>query len=173
LKRGDEEAFREIFAPLREPLMRVLYNILGNSQDAEDISQDTLAQLWLQREEIDPDKNINALTFLIARRIAYKRIRKMHQIDHIEDAVQSVFNLDFSPEEVLREKEMQVLLRYAIEKLSPRTREIYDLHYTEGLSYEQIAERLDISTDNVKAKIHQARTKIKDIILSIILLLSI
>jgi RNA polymerase sigma-70 factor (ECF subfamily) len=173
LKNGDEDAFIEIFARLREPLMRVLHKIISSSQDAEDICQDTLAQLWQQREEIDPDKNINALTFTIAKRLAYKYIRKIRHTVDLDERPYTDSYLDFSPEEILRDKEMQVLLRYAIETLSPRTREIYDLYYTEGLSYEQIAERLDINTANVKAKIYQARTKIKDIILSIMLFLAV
>jgi RNA polymerase sigma-70 factor (ECF subfamily) len=78
-----------------------------------------------------------------------------------------------SPEEIMRTKEMEALVKYAIERLSPRTREIYDLHFTEGLSYEQIAEKLDINTDNVKAKIHQARTRIKEILSTVIVLLSL
>jgi RNA polymerase sigma-70 factor (ECF subfamily) len=173
LKNGDEDAFREIFAPLREPLIHVLRHILSSSQDAEDICQDTLAQLWERREEIDPDKNINAFTFLIAKRIAYKHIRKMQHTDDLDDTSYANPHLANSPEEIFRGKEMQVLLKYAIETLSPRTSEIYGLHYYEGLSYEQIAERLDINTDNVKAKIHQARAKIREIITSIILLLSV
>jgi RNA polymerase sigma-70 factor (ECF subfamily) len=173
LKNGDEDAFMEIFAPLRYPLVRVIYKIIGSLQEAEDICQDTLAQLWERREEIDPDKNINAFTFLIAKRIAYKHIRKMQHTDDFEEVAYADSDLDFSPEEILREKEMQVLLRYAIEQLSPRTREIYELYYSEGLSYAQIAERLDINTDNVKAKIYQARTKIKDILMSIMLFLAL
>jgi RNA polymerase sigma-70 factor (ECF subfamily) len=173
LKSGDEDAFREIFTPLRDPLIRAIHKIVNSWDDAEDICQDTFAVLWEQREEIDPNKNINAFIFIIARRITYKYLRKIHYADDLSDIHNAYTYLDSSPDEIMQAKEDEFLVKYVIDRLSPRTREIYDFHYTEGLSYEQIADRLDINTANVKAQIHQARAKIKDILAAVLLFMSL
>jgi RNA polymerase sigma-70 factor (ECF subfamily) len=153
--------------------MRVIHNIVGSPDEADDICQDTFAVLWEQRGSIDVNKNINAFVFLIAKRITYKHLRKSRCADDLCDIPDDDAHLDCSPEEIMRTKEMEFLVRHAIDSLSPRTREIYDLHYTEGLTYAQIAERLDINAANVKAKIHQARAKMRDILASLIAFLSL
>lgn len=170
-KEGDEDAFNMVYNLLREPLVRFIYKIIRSRNDAEDICQDTFAALWRQHDTIDPDKKLNGLIFLIARRITCKYIRKIQHLEDLDADAEPDYDLSLSPEEIILSQEMEMMVRYAIDKLSPQTGRIYNLHLTEGLSYQEIADRLDINTDNVKAKIHLARAKIREIIMSAILLL--
>lgn len=172
LKAGDEDAFNIVYTRFREPLIRFLHKIIGSWEDAEDICQEAFAVLWQKRDTIDPDKRINTFIFLIAKQVTWKYIRKNRHADDLHADTVPEGNLDLSPEEIVQSQEMELLVRYAIDKLSPRTEEIFDLHFTEGLSYQEIADRLDITTDNVKAKIHAARKKIREIITACILLLT-
>lgn len=171
LKLGDEDAFRQIFTRWREPLVWFVYHIIGSWEDAEDICQDTFAILWQKCDTIDPEKRINTFIFLIAKQVTLKYIRKNKHTDDFHVDTEPDGNSDPSPEEIMQSQEMELLIKCALCKLPPRTAEIFDLYFTEGLSYEQIADRLDINTANVKAKIHQARTKIKDILAAVMVLL--
>ncbi len=173
LKAGDDKAFEQIFARWREPVLRFIDDIVNSPYDAEDICQETFVALWEKRETIDTSKNISTFIFLIAKQKIWKFFRKDRHTDDLYDATELDRNLDLSPEDILQEEEMRLLVDYAVNCLSPRTREIFNLHFTEGLSYEQIAERLDINTANVKVHIHQARTRIKDILLAIMIFLSL
>lgn len=167
---GDEDAFRTLFTRWRGPLVWFVYNIIGSWDDAEDICQDTFATLWQKRGTIDIDKKINTFIFLIAKQLTWKHIRKNRLVGDVHTDAMPDHNLDLSPEEIIQSQEVEMLVRYAIDRLPPRTREIFDIYFTEGLSYEEIAHRLDINTDNVKAKIHLARTKIRDMITATIVL---
>lgn len=172
-KSGDEDAFNMVYTRFREPLVQFLYKIIGSRDDAEDICQDTFATLWQKHDTIDPDKRINTFIFLIAKQLTWKYIDRNRHADDLHAGTVPESNLDLSPEEIVQSQEMDMLVRYAIDKLPPRTAEIFNLHCMEGLSYSEIAGQLNINTDNVKAKIHLARAKIREIIMTAMLFLTV
>ncbi len=172
LKSGDEDAFREIFTKFRDPLIRFINNILGSWHDAEDICQETFAALWQQRETIDTSKNISTFIFLIAKRKTWKFIRDHSNREGRQADSTAEEESDISPEDVIRLKELRLLVDYAVDKLPARTREIYRMYYYDGLSNEQISERLGINSVNISSQLYQARKKIKEIISIMIALLT-
>lgn len=173
LKEGDEDAFRHIFTRWEKPLFNFIRKIVGSEQDAEDICQETFARLWLTHSSIAPNKNIRTYIYLIAKQITWKHFRENKRRESF--LADPGFDSDdsLSPEVIAQLKETELLAEYAISKLPARTREIYRLHYTENLSYEEIAARLNINPGNVKTQIYQARKKIREIISVVVVALLI
>lgn len=171
LKDGDEDAFRHIFTRWEKPLFHFIRKIVGSEQDAEDICQETFTALWLTHSSIDPGKNIKTYIFLIAKQVAWKYFRENKRRESF--LADPGFDSDdsLSPEDIAQLKETELLAEYAISKLPARTREIYRLHYTDNLSYEQIAARLNTNPVNVKTQIYQARKKIREIMAIVLMAL--
>ncbi len=169
LKSGDEDAFKYIFLRLKTPLFHFITKMIGSGQDAEDICQETFATLWLKREKVDEEKNIKTFIFGIAKRIVWNYMREHRR----KEIVWAETGLDtdegLSPDQIIQLRETELLTEYAISKLPARTRQIYELHLHENLSNEQIAGRLGISTENVRANIYQARKRIREIITLLIM----
>ncbi len=165
LKAGHEDAFRQFVTPLREPLLRFIRKNVGSWQDAEDICQETFVALWQQRETIDTSKNISAFVFLIAKRKSCKFIQERNRRESFRAGVAIKEGSDVSPEDVVHFKELLLLVDYAIEQLPDRTRQIYRMYFYDGMSHEQISERLNISTINISSQLYQARKKIREAVL--------
>jgi len=171
LRSGDEDAFEHIFTRWEKPLFHFIKNITGSEQDAEDICQETFATLWLTRESIDPAKNIKSYIFLIARQKTWKLLRDHKRREKFLSDARFDTDDNLSLESIIQLRETELLHEYAISKLPVRTREIYELHYVEDLSYEQIAARLNTNPVNVKTHIYQARKKIREVITIIAIIL--
>jgi RNA polymerase sigma-70 factor (ECF subfamily) len=173
LREGDQDAFRQIFTRWEKPLFHFVANITGSASHAEDICQETFCTLWLKRESIDRTKNIKTYIFLIAKQRAWKllRSRKRHgqtlPIEHWDSDADAAF----SPDNIIQLRETELLAQYAISKLPQRTREIYEMHLVDDLSYDEIATILGTNPLNVKTQIYKARRRMREIIAMAIVVL--
>lgn len=162
VKLGNESAFRQLFTQWEKPLFNYIYKLTGSQQDAEDICQETFTTLWLSRGSIDPSKNIKTYIYLIARQITWKLFRALKHREGFLPETGACDNV--SPESIVQLREMELLAELAIAKLPSRTRQMYNLHYKNNLSYEEIADLLGTNPVNVKTQIYQARLRIREII---------
>lgn len=164
LKGGDEDAFMEVFDRWSKPLRSFIFKITGSAQDAEDISQESFSTLWFRRDSIDLTKNIQTYIFLIAKQIAWRQMRNEKRLDESLSEAGYDTGWALATDDQIIAREVELLTEYTIAKMPSRTREVYSLFYKENLTYEQIAERLGITTGNVKSHVHIARRTLKEVI---------
>jgi len=171
LKLGDESAFTHIYTRWGKPLLKFIENIIGTRVDAECICQEAFVKLWVTRDSIDPDKNIKTYIFLIAKQLTLNLIRDRKRNKEFVPNLGINSYSHISTEIIAETTELELLTEYAISKLPPRMREIYSMYYFDNLSYEQIASLQDTNTNNIKAQIHKARTKLRKKILPVVIAL--
>lgn len=142
-------------------LVRFFRNRLGNSNDADDLSQDVFT-LWLNRKEQSPIKESRAYLFKIANHVLIDHWRR-HQRQstsetNIDDALleQQLEETQADPSEILEHQQRIQWLSEAIESLPPRRREAFLLYRFDGLSQSEIAERMEISISMVEKHIAAA-----------------
>ncbi len=169
LREGDHESYKKVYLHWRKPIYKFVFNLTGNEEDADDITQEIFTVLWNYRNRIDPEKNIRSFLFLVARRVAYKSnranlIRKKYadsgwteEIDH------------FTSHDIVVEKEMELIQWALLQHMSPQQRKIFEMSYNEGFSPEEIAERLGIKRASVYNQLSKARKTIRDTILFLLL----
>lgn len=165
LKEGSIDAFEQIYLMWRKPVFTLLYRITRSEEDAEDITQDVFAYLWNTHERVDPGKSLKAYVFLIAKRTAYRLLYR----NNLKNTSHSNVSVGYESEEVnshdlLVAEEIRMLTEYAIQKMPARQKEVYSLHYYENLSSADIAERLNISQENVRKNLQHAKKHLKEII---------
>ncbi len=142
-------------------LVRFFRNRLGNSHDADDLSQDVFT-LWLNRKEQTPVRESRAFLFKIANNVLIDHWRRSQNKSALESDEQEYLlhedtcSMACDPSEVLEQQQRVQQLTEAINSLPPRRREAFLLYRFDGLSQSEIAERMEISISMVEKHIAAA-----------------
>ncbi|MEY4613132.1 RNA polymerase sigma factor [bacterium] len=157
------ERLLAVFNQIRDELTSTLWFILGNKDDAQDIAQDAFLKCWKKQDSLPEVLNLKAWIFRVAinaakdlRKSAWKRkTRKMPQEDVMYNSV------DFTPDEMIHEKEMLEQLRKALMELRPEEKEVFLLRQNAEMTYEQIAETANRPLGTIKTQMRSALQKLK------------
>ena len=156
--------FEHIAAQLRQRVLKTGLDFFGNREDAEDVAQETMVQLWRYLEHIDAGRNVEALAVRVAKNCCVSISRKQNKFrtDTAAVADSSLFTLhsSLSPEAQLEAKDTQRMLSESIALLKPRERELFEMRQIEGLSTEEIAEQTGIPKPSITAMVSAARKKV-------------
>lgn len=161
---GLERKVTELFELLRDPVYRYLTGVLGNSAEAEDLTQEVFLRLYALLQRGQAVGNARAWVFRAAHNLAIDQLRRKHA-QHFEETADWEQIADTRPdlassaEQKVIEREQQQRLRTALARLSPQERYCLDLR-TEGLGYREIAEVLGISTSTVATFLSRGIRKI-------------
>jgi RNA polymerase sigma-70 factor (ECF subfamily) len=134
------------------------WRILGHAADTEDVVQDVFLEAHRLRAA-GPVRHWGGLLRRLAACRALDRLRKRKQIVSLNGV--HVAASAAGPEAVAIGHELAERLRQAISELPGREAEVFCLRYFEDLSYERIAETLDISAGAVAQALHKARAKLE------------
>lgn len=173
LKGGEEQAFSEIYRRYAATLMGFASARLSCLDDARDIIHDIFLKMWLERADLQIDRNLQAYLYKLVRYRVIDKIRKNDtRLAHVALGNLSPVADEAPVEQQIASRDLARQLELSLLKLSPRVREIYRLSREEHLSISEIALRLQLSEQTVKNQLSTAlqhlRSSLK--IISIILL---
>ncbi len=163
LRRGDREAFKELYDLYHRRLTLKLVYLLKSEELAQDVLQDIFVKIWEIRETIDPSGNFGGLLYKMAANLAKNVFRK----SIYDQLMRSEFakNDSYSPFEDLDDaSNAKTILNIALDRLTPRQREVYYLHKIEGMSYREISKLLSISDSAINHHIQQANKQLKELL---------
>lgn len=156
IKQGDQDAFRTFFNLFQEDIYRFLYRYLLDKDSAEDLCQDTFINFWIHRQKIDSSKYPKAYLYKIARNLALNyTTRKVPSVSYENNP--NVYS--YAVNDPVAEYENNYLAEQckdAVELLPERCRMTFILSRYEGLSYEEIAETMEVSQQTVKNQMSKA-----------------
>jgi RNA polymerase sigma factor (sigma-70 family) len=139
-----------------DELSRYLSRRTGTAEAAADLTQEVFARMVEKGERIECIRHPRGYLFRSAKNLMVDSWRStdeqsagVYDDETESDAVNS-------PETILQHRESLALLLQAIETLPPRCREVFLLHRFEDMSYEEIAERLDIGVSAVEKQMMRA-----------------
>ncbi len=165
LRNGDREAFKELYDLYHRRLTLKLVYLLKSEELAQDVLQDIFVKIWEIRDTIEPKGNFGGLLYTMASNLVKNVFRKSiyDQLMRNEFAK----NDSYSPfEDIDDASNAKTVLNMALDKLTPRQREVYCMHKLEGLSYREIGKLLNISDSAINHHIQQANKQLKDILTS-------
>jgi len=149
---GDQETFEKVYAMYRQAIYRFVKAIVVHEQEAADITTETLTKLWNSRMNFKSLNKIRSFLYVTARHASIDYLRK-------EDRTKlllSQFLLHFqNDQEIINETsypEVIARINDALKHLSPQCHRIIELHFIEGLSIQQTADRLGTSVLNVRVQ---------------------
>jgi RNA polymerase sigma-70 factor, ECF subfamily len=162
IKKGDEGAFKSFFTMFYGDIYRFLFKYLSNSNDAEDLCQETFVRFWQQRNSIDTSSYPRAYLYKIAKNLAFNfSTRKPPSVSYDQD----LRIISYSSSDPFQEFENKNLLeecRKVINELPERCRMTFILSRYEGLDYSEIAETMGVSIQTVKNQMSKAINYLKD-----------
>ncbi len=172
-KRGEEAAFAEILTRYRGAIHNLCYRMTRNSEDASDLAQEVFIKVFNLLDRFDEDYAFSSWLFRIATNhcIDFLR-RKRMQFQSIEGSTGAdgeEYELQLpdggpTPDVVLQRKEALQRLEEVISDLPPHYKAITLLRHDQQLSYEEIAEILQLPLGTVKARIHRARNMVQQML---------
>jgi RNA polymerase sigma-70 factor, ECF subfamily len=165
----DEMAFREIVERYQAKVYSIIFGILRNRNDAEDIAQQVFAKVYFSINNFDSRSSLLTWIYKITVNECYdylrkKRVRKLvYESDFSEEDSRKMENSesvsDHQPavDQSLARRDLAVKL---LEKLSEEDRELILLKEVEGHSVEELAERTGLNENTIKVKLFRARQKL-------------
>jgi RNA polymerase sigma-70 factor (family 1) len=151
IKKGDKEAFREVYYIYYKQLYTVAGKYLKDSQMAEDAVQEIFIGLWLKRESLDPSQSLKNFLFTCLKNHVLNMIKsRKRRILLAYEANEEKPQAANSTEADFLYSEYKAIIQQGLEELPVRRREIFELKTYQGLTNPQIAETLSISINTVK-----------------------
>ena len=147
--RGEEGAFRLLYERHRVGLRYFVAGYLGDDEGVEDVVQDAFVALWEKRADFREERAVKAYLYRAARNDCLNLKRRERARAAYARHVEAEGEAEESFLDRVMEAEVFDALRGVFEALTPAQREVYRLSL-EGLSQEEIAERLNITVNTVK-----------------------
>jgi RNA polymerase sigma-70 factor (ECF subfamily) len=158
VRRGRHDAFAEIDARYRGPLLGFARRLLGGSDEAQDVVQDSLARAHRSLIASDRPVALHAWLYTIVRNRALDVLRSPKR-GHAElsDAVHAAPEAHCDPFAQAVQRDAMRRLVHDIQALPDRQRAALVLREIDGLSYEEVAERLHVTLPATKSLLVRAR----------------
>lgn len=155
-------AFKEQFKLYAPKIYHFGMSYLKSVHDSEELVQDVFMKVWNQYESLDESRNIKAYIFKIAVNLIYDQLRK-RKLDKLaaELTALNAVELEDTTWNTLSFNELQSQIDMLISQMPDQRRLVFTLSRVEGLSYEEIAKKLNISIRTVENQVYRALAFLK------------
>lgn len=171
---GDQSAYADLLDRYRESIYYLFYKMVNNHDDAEDLTIEAFGKAFKNLHNYQPTfafstwlfriATNNGIDFLRKKKLKTFSIDQTFKVDDGDEISMDVKSSALDPEETMITAQKKELLRQFVDKLKPRYRRLIELRYYDGLSYEEIAEELQIPLGTVKAQLFRAKDLLYNIL---------
>lgn len=171
-KAGDEAAFTELIERHQARVYNHALRLMGNSQDAEEVLQDTFLQVYRNLARFEERSRFSTWIYRIATNEALMRLRKASRKREVflEDSRgpggewrgEEVRDFARSALDEVMDREMLRVLQDVLSELPEEHRVVFTMRDIDGLSNSEVADVLEISVPAVKSRLHRSRLYLRD-----------
>lgn len=174
-RNGDEDAFRDLMLRHQRRIFQLCFGMVRNKDDALDLTQETFVKVYRNLDRFEGNSAFYTWAYRIARNVTIDHLRRSrrHRSVEYDDAIgrddeQGIDDtflsrpLNLNPARVVSRRELLDKINEAALSLSDIHREVITLREVEGLSYQEIADRLEISIGTVMSRLHHARKRMQE-----------
>lgn len=156
------EEFNHIILPMRDDLLVYALRLTGSADNAEDLVQETMLQLWNMRSRLGHDDRLKALAMTITRN------RFLDQQRHESHTATMPEHTDVAVDDRRAELRDEVrLIRDIVAQLPPLQQQIFRMKEIEGYTADEIMQITGCTADNLRRNLSRARMKIRDTYINI------
>lgn len=163
LKNGNKSTFETLYRSYNARIYNFVLSMVSDAGVAKDITQDIFLQIWEKRLNIDIEGNFDGYLFKVSRNMVYHYVRRELLLQNYVDKLSS----EQSEASVEMDEELDYLfleeyILKLLNELPPARREVFMLYWKSGLSYREIAERLNISEKTVATQVQRSLGFLRD-----------
>lgn len=171
-----EEEFLSLFNKHHKQVYRHAFYLLKNTEDAEDLTQETFIKAWQLKSELRLS-TVHSWLLKCVQNLSFNELkRRKYQVYSSEEFTEIVDNLQhsesgqhmLSPEKSVCNQEAKRLVHQAIAKLPPRLRLIVVMRELDDMSYSDISDVIGIPEGTVKSTLYRARKMLRKILSSML-----
>lgn len=161
IQQDDYAAFEELVNRYKDRLVNVLFRMLNERNEAEDLVQETFLRVYKHRQEYDFTYCLSTWIYTIALNLAKNELRRKKKFKFF-----SIFDMQAKGMELQDTKpgpqSLKMVLDKAIATLPVKYKTAFMLRDVEQLSYEEVAQILEVPLGTVKSRVNRARAILKD-----------
>lgn len=158
LKKGQEDAFRQIVEEYGNRLLRTCYLILKDREEAEDVVQETFIKVFQKMDSFKENSGFYTWIYTIALNLSRDRLRKKKDMLTLEDEWVGNNDVEHEVEKGIDRE----LLRKELFEINSLYREVLVLFYFEELSIKEISNLLNEKEGTIKSKLSRGRNILKE-----------
>ena len=172
-QRGDADAFEQLLLEHQKNVYNLCYRMAGNPDDAMDLSQETFLRAWRCLDQYQFASAFSTWLYRLCSNICIDFLRRRRRQQTVpltfedadgEEQTYAVPDAQPLPEEQVELKLTRETLAAAMAQLLREHRAVLQLRVVNEMSYEQIADVLDIQIGTVKSRLSRARNQLKKIL---------
>ncbi|MBK7709818.1 MAG: RNA polymerase sigma-70 factor [Bacteroidales bacterium] len=157
LKAADPDMFTEIFSVYYKDLVLFAYSFTHEKEDSEEIVQDVFVKLWEDHEKINISTSIKSylLKSIQNKCIDWHRHKKVinHHSNYI---IENSLLYEYDTDNYILSSEMELIIEKALASLPENVKETFEMSRFEGMKYQEIADKLNVSVRTIEVRISKA-----------------
>ncbi len=163
IQAGHKELYSELVGRYRNQVAGIAYKMVGDYDDAKDITQMVFVKTYYNLERFDTSKRFSTWLYRIAVNASIDYVRKFrkHKFEELDDIKESKEVNIKNPEQLFQLKELKNYVMEAAEKLNDKQRVAFLNKDVKGLSIDEISSIMGMPQATVRWYLHRARKKIR------------
>ena len=157
----DEDALERLYRRLERPVYNVVYRWVWDGAEAQEVVQEAFLRLWKMRARVRME-TVEPLVYRIALNQASKRLRRRKLLRWVGLEAEPADEEGRAPLGDLLSEERDQAVRAAVEALPEKYKAVVMLCEFSGMSYDEVAETLDIKVGTVGSRRHEAMRRLRD-----------
>ncbi len=158
---GEQSAYEVLVNRYQKAVIASAFSVTHNAFMAEDTAQDAFVTAWMKLDTLSEPQKFAPWVCRIAKNCGLNMVRRYRGFLSLDDVENYDIMGEDSPLALYEKAEEKAELYTSISRLPERVKTIINLHYFEGLSIVEIAERLQVSQGTVKSQLHDGRKKLR------------
>lgn len=171
LARGDHRAFHTVFRVAYPKVYAFAIGFIKNKYHADDITQTVFIKLWTHRETLPNIQNLDAYLYKITKNTVLNHIASQKTFCIDITAIKDVTTNDSTAQEQLEAQDLQLLTDMIVENMPPQRQAVYRMSREQGLTNEEIAQKMGVQKKTVENHLNLALGEIRKMLKILILLL--
>jgi RNA polymerase sigma-70 factor (ECF subfamily) len=161
---GDQEAFQKIVQRYKAQVAGIAYRMIGDYEDAKDISQMVFVKIYQNLNRFDTSKKLSTWLYRITINASIDFIRKFrkHKFEVLDNVIGQLKEKKNDVEKVYQRGLVRLAINEALDGLNPKQRSVFVLRDLEGLDIKEVAQITGMPQATVRWYLHRARAKLRD-----------
>lgn len=158
---GQSAAFEELVRRYERQIYSLALRMMNNQEDANDVAQDIFIKIYHGLSKFDESRKFFSWMYKLALNVCYTQLKKRppesYTLDNVIDFAPLIPDKDTYPEDYFESKELRELVQQAISELPESFRVPVLLRYMEELSYQQIADVMDLPVSTIETRLYRGK----------------